>query len=72
MFRQEHSNMFSSKEVKSRLSNLNADELSSLIDLAQQKLKKLYNLGFYDETEGKNKILQVSNMWKYNRINRRR
>ena len=58
MFRQEHSNMFSSKEVKSRLSNLNADELSSLIDLAQQKLKKLYNLGFYDETEGKNKILQ--------------
>ncbi|MGM9531001.1 MAG: hypothetical protein ACI3VO_04090, partial [Intestinibacter sp.] len=58
MFRQEHSNMFSSKSIKSMVSNLNVEELSSLIALAQQILKNLYNLGFYDETDGKNKILE--------------
>ena len=43
MFRQEHSNMFSSKKVKSMVDNLNIEEMSSLIALAQQKLKNLYN-----------------------------
>ncbi|MDY4575604.1 MAG: hypothetical protein SPD90_11140, partial [Intestinibacter sp.] len=58
MFRQEHSNMFSSKKVKSMVNNLNIDEMNSFIALAQAKLKNLYNLGFYDETDGKNKILE--------------
>ena len=58
MFRQEHSNMFSSKKVKSMVDNLNIEEMSSLIALAQQKLKNLYNLGFYDQKEGKDEILE--------------
>ncbi|MGM9531727.1 hypothetical protein, partial [Intestinibacter sp.] len=58
MFRQEHSNMFSSKEVRSMIDNLNIDEINSFIELAQAKLKNLYNLGFYDEKDGKNKILE--------------
>ncbi|WP_442908389.1 IS1595 family transposase [Intestinibacter sp.] len=32
--------------------------MSSLIALAQQKLKNLYNLGFYDQKEGKDEILE--------------
>ncbi|MGM9535310.1 MAG: hypothetical protein ACI3VR_08655, partial [Intestinibacter sp.] len=58
MFRQEHSNMFSSKRIRSMVDNLDIEEMSSFIVLAQEKLKKLYNLGFYDETDGKNKILE--------------
>ena len=58
MFQQEHSNMFSFKKVKSMVDNLNIEEMSSLIALAQQKLKNLYNLGFYDQKEGKDKILE--------------
>ena len=38
--------------------NLNIEEMSSLIALAQQKLKNLYNLGFYDQKEGKDEILE--------------
>ena len=58
MFRQEHSNMFSSKRIRSMVDNLNIEEMNSLIALAQAKLKNLYNLGFYDEKEGKDKILE--------------
>ena len=58
MFRQEHSNIFSSKKIRSMVDNLNIEEMSSLIALAQQKLKNLYNLGFYDQKEGKDKILE--------------
>ena len=58
MFRQEHSNMFSSKRIRSMVDNLDIEEMSSFIALAQEKLKNLYNLGFYDETDGKNKILE--------------
>ncbi|MGM9534123.1 MAG: hypothetical protein ACI3VR_02675, partial [Intestinibacter sp.] len=58
MFRQRHSNMFSSKETKSIVDNLSREKLQLLIELAQEKLKNLYNLGFYDETDGKNKILE--------------
>ncbi|MGM9530456.1 hypothetical protein, partial [Intestinibacter sp.] len=58
MFRQEHSNIFSSKRIRSIVDTLDIEEMSSFIALAQQKLKNLYNLGFYDETDGKNKILE--------------
>ncbi|MGM9532133.1 hypothetical protein, partial [Intestinibacter sp.] len=58
MFRQYYSNMFSSKEVRSMIDNLDIEEMSSFIALAQEKLKNLYNLGLYDEKDGKNKILE--------------
>ncbi|MDY4576231.1 MAG: hypothetical protein SPD90_14365, partial [Intestinibacter sp.] len=58
MFRQQHSNMFSSKKVRSMVDNLDIEEMSSFIALAQEKLRNLYNLGFYDEKEGKDKILE--------------
>ncbi|MDY4575589.1 MAG: hypothetical protein SPD90_11065 [Intestinibacter sp.] len=43
MFRQEHSNMFNSKRIRSMVDNLDIEEMSSFIALAQEKLKNLYN-----------------------------
>ena len=58
MFNPMNSDMFSSKKMKLMIQDLERKQLDSLISFIQERLKKLYNLGFSDERDTKAEILR--------------
>ena len=58
MFQEKNSDLFTPEDIKSMVDTLNPQKLNYFVSLAQEKLKNLYNLGYYDERDRDYDILK--------------